>query len=130
MSSGQNPVIKYSISFKRKVVEEIEKEGLGIGEASRRYGIKGGSTVSKWVRKFGEYHLQTRIIRIETMEERDRIKQLEEENKKLKLALADAALANRCLEVVVEEANKIYKTDLKKKFADPAFSDSARTNRL
>ena len=129
MSSDHKSCIRYSISFKRKVVEEIAKDGLSIGEASRRYGIKGGQTVSKWLRKFGEEHLQTRIIRIETMEERDRLKQLEEENKKLKIALADSVLARDCLEFVVKEANKIYKTDLKKKFEDNASANSKKNTK-
>ena len=50
------------------------------------------------------------------MEEKDRIKKLEEEIKRLKLALADSVLAKDCLEVVIDEANKEYKTDLKKNF--------------
>jgi transposase len=121
MSTQHKTIIRYSISFKRKVVQEIEEEGLLIAEASRRYGIKGGQTVSKWVRKFGKYQLLNKIVRVETMEEKDRIKQLEAENKKLKLALADSTMAKRCLEVVIEEADKLYKTDLKKKLGERAF---------
>lgn len=113
-------VIRYSISFKRKVVQQIEEEGLLISEASRRYGIKGGQTVSKWVHKFGKYHLLNKIVRVETMEEKDRIKQLEEENKKLKIALADSTMAKRSLEVLIEEADKLYKTDLKKNLGEHA----------
>jgi len=120
MSTDQKTVIRYSISFKRKVVQEIEEEGLLIAEASRRYGIKGGQTVSKWVRKFGKYHLLNKIVRVETMEEKDRIKQLEQENKKLKIALADSTMAKHCLEVLIEEADKLYKTDLKKKLGERA----------
>ena len=120
MSTDQKTVIRYSISFKRKVVQEIEEEGLLIMEASRRYGIKGGQTVSNWVRKFGKYHLLNKTIRVETMEEKDRIKQLEEENKKLKIALADSTMAKRCLEVLIEEADKLYKTDLKKNLGERA----------
>ena len=52
------------------------------------------------------------------MGETDRLKQLEEDNKKLKLALADAYMAKECLEGVIKMANKEYKTDLKKNFGD------------
>jgi hypothetical protein len=58
------------------------------------------------------------------MDERDRIKQLEQENAKLKMALADSMMATRCLEVLVEEANKVYKTDLKKSLGETASSGS------
>jgi hypothetical protein len=63
------------------------------------------------------------------MEEKDRIKQLEEEVKKLKLALADSLLAQRSLEVLVEEANKEYKTDLKKNFGGSASTSSERSSK-
>jgi transposase-like protein len=123
-------LIRYSISFKRKVVEEIEEEGLGIAEAARRYGIKGGATIRKWLLKFGKHHLINKIIRVETMDERDRIKQLEQENAKLKMALADSMMATRCLEVLVEEANKVYKTDLKKSLGETASPNSKENTGL
>ena len=63
------------------------------------------------------------------MEEKDRIKQLEEEVKKLKLALADSMLAQRSLEVVIDEANKEYKTDLKKNFGGPGSVGSGKSSR-
>ena len=129
MSTGQKTIIRYSISFKRKVVREIEEEGLGIIEASRRYGIKGGATVRGWLRTFGKHHLLNKIMRVETMDEKDRIKQLEQENAKLKMALADSIMATRCLEVVIDEANKAYKTDLKKSLGDKVSPVSKKDTR-
>ena len=120
--------VRYSLSFKRQVVREIEEHGMGIEAIRRRYGIKGGSTIQTWLRKFGKTHLLNQIIRIETMEEKDRIKHLEQEIKKLKLALADSMLAQRSLEVVIDEANKEYKTDLKKSFGESALTDSGKSS--
>jgi transposase len=127
MTKGQRTVIRYSVSFKRRVVGEVE-EGGSVSELQRRYGIKGGSTIQKWLKQFGKERLLNKIIRVETMEEKDRIKQLEDEVKKLKLALADTMLAKRCLEVVIDEANKEYKTDLKKSFGDAAPGDSKKSS--
>jgi transposase-like protein len=126
MSTGQRTIVKYSICFKQKVVKEIEDEGLSIQESSRRYGIKGGSTVQKWIKKFGKYHLLNKVIRIETMEEKDRIKQLEEENKKLKIALADSLMEKRCLEVVIEEGDKQFNLGLKKKLEELVLGGSKK----
>lgn len=117
---------RYSISFKQQVVREIEQEGLEIAQAKRKYGIKGGITVQNWLRKFGRSHLLNQIIRVETMEEKDRIKQLEDQVKKLKLALADSLLAQRSLEVVIQEADKEYKTDLKKNFGELGSAGSGK----
>jgi transposase len=118
MTGSSNQTIRYSLSFKHQVVRDIEQNGLGLDFVRRKYGIKGSSTIQKWLRKFGKSHLIKQIIRVETMEEKDRIKQLEAEVKKLKLALADSMLAQRSLEVVIDEANKEYKTDLKKSFGE------------
>jgi len=62
------------------------------------------------------------------MDEKDRIKELEKEIKKLKLALADSMLAQRTLEVVIDEANKEYKTDLKKNFGESASTNSEKSS--
>ena len=46
--------------------------------------------------------------------EDDKIKQLELENKRLMISLADAMLAKELLEKLVEVADNQYQTDLKK----------------
>lgn len=116
MTNQVRTIRRYSLSFQKRVVQEAEEDGISISVLQRRYGINGGATIQKWIRKFGKSHLLNQIIRIETMEEKDRVKQLEDEIKRLKLALADSILAKDCLEVVIDEANKEYKTDLKKNF--------------
>ena len=120
---------RYSLSFKQHVVRELEEGGVTKNWIRKKYGIKGGSTLYKWICKFGKYHLINQVIRIETMEEKDRVKQLEEEIKKLKLALADSLLAQQCLEELIDEANKEYKTDLKKSFGDAASAGSAKNSK-
>ena len=126
MTKEPKPVVRYSLSFKQRVIREMEEQGLTKAEISRKYGIKGMRTIHQWIRKFGKNNLLNKNIRIETMEEKDRIKQLQEEIKKLKLALADSMLAQRGLEVVIEEANKEYKTDLKKSFGEAVLTNSKK----
>lgn len=128
MTNERRKVFRYSLSFKQQVIREIEQEGISIEAVKRKYGIKGGMTVQKWLRKFGKTQLLNQVIRIETMEEKDRIKGLEDEIKKLKLALADSLLAQRSLEVVIDEANKEYKTDLKKSFGESVSNDSLKSS--
>ena len=128
MTTQYKGQVRYSISFQQKIVREIEEEGLHIEQVKRRYGIRGAGTIQNWVRKFGKNHLLKKVVRIETMDEKDRIKQLEQEIKKLKMALADSVLAQKCLEVVIDEANKEYKTDLKKNFGDTPSPGSAKNS--
>src|SRR3954464_12730398 len=128
MTNWSGSVIRYSISFRQKVVREIEEEGLTIEAAKRRYGIGGGQTIQRWMRKFGKYHLLEKIIRIESMEEKDKVKKMQDEIRKLKEALADSMMAQKCLEAVIQEANKEYKTDLKKSFGSDASKDSEKSS--
>ncbi len=129
MTKGSKSIRRYSLSFKRQVVKELEEGGSTIEWVRKKYGIKGGSTIQNWISKFGKLHLLNQVIRIETMEEKDRIKHLEQEIKQLKLALADSVLAQRSLEVVIDEANKEFKTDLKKNFGDSASTGSEKNSK-
>lgn len=111
----QRKTVRYSISFKQMVVKEIET-GEGLEFIRKKYNIGGAATIQKWIKTFGKHHLLNKIIRVETMNEKDRLKQLEEDNKKLRLALADAYMAKDCLEGVIRMADEEYKTNLKKNF--------------
>lgn len=128
MTNERRKVFRYSLSFKQQVIREIEQEGISMEAVKRKYGIKGAMTVQTWLRKFGKTQLLNQVIRIETMDEKDRIKGLEDEIKKLKLALADSLLAQRSLEVVIDEANKEYRTDLKKSFGESVSNDSLKSS--
>jgi transposase-like protein len=113
MAKQHREIVRYSISFKQKVVNEVEG-GLGIEEARRRYAIQGSHTIQGWLKKFGKNNLLNKIVRVEMKGERDRIKDLEAEVKKLKIALADATLAKDALETLVDIVNEHYHTDVKK----------------
>jgi transposase-like protein len=119
--------VRYSLSFKRQIVQEVE-QGASKGSVRKKYGIRGGETINKWLRKFGKHHLINQTIRVETMEEKDRVKALEKEVQRLKMALADAFLAQRSLETVIDEANKLYGTDLKKNFGESASTGSKESS--
>ena len=114
MAKQQGTTLRYSISFKQKVVKEIEEEGLTFSEAMRRYGIKGGQTLQKWAVSFGKNDLLNKVVRVEMKGEKDRVKELEAQVKKLKIALADATLAKGALETLIEIVDEHYQTDVKK----------------
>jgi transposase-like protein len=124
MSKNQKTFYRYSSCFKEKVVREVSA-GSSISEVCRRYNIKGGSTVQYWLKKFGRTELLNTVIRVKMRSEDDKIKQLEAENKRLKIALADAVLAKDVLETLVGVADEHYQTDLKKNFGQKLFSDAA-----
>ena len=114
MTRQQKVITRYSISFKLKIVKEIEEEGYGIADIARRYGIKGGNTIQRWVKQLGKNHLLNKIVRVEMKGEKDRAKELETEIKRLKIALADATMEKHALETLIEIVDEHYQTDVKK----------------
>jgi transposase-like protein len=126
MAKQQQQTIRYSISFKQKVVREIEEEGLTFMRARKRYGIKGGETIQNWVRKFGKNHLLNKIVRVEMKGEKDRVKELEAELNKLKLALADATMEKHVLETLIDIVNEHYQTDVKKNLGQQLSKEATR----
>jgi len=93
-----NTAIRYSEAFKRQVVEEIATGKFSSAyRAQVAYGIKGNATVSKWIRKYGRDELIPRCVRIETMEEKDQLKEARKRIRELEAALADAHI-DQCLE--------------------------------
>lgn len=126
MTKQRKTILRYSLSFKQKVVREIEHEGLTISEVRRRYGISGYSTIRRWLIIFGKNDLLNRIVRVEMKGEKDRVKELQAEIKKLKLALADTTIEKHLLETLIDVANEHYHTDLKKNFGDQSSKKATR----
>lgn len=90
--------IRYSEAFKRQVVEEIARgRHTTIGAAQRAYGIRGSVTVPGWVRKYGREDLLPKRVRIETLKERDELKEARKRIRELEAAVADAHI-DHCLE--------------------------------
>ena len=84
-------VIRYSEAFKRQVVRELEEGRFDtIGHARRAYGIKGANTVPGWVRRYGSQELLPKLVRVQTMEERDELKEAKARIRELEAALSDA----------------------------------------
>lgn len=123
----QEKVIRYSEAFKLQVVKELEDGTLeSIEEARRVYGIGGSFTIHRWLKKYGKEHIRPKIVRIELPEEKDRIKELKEENRRLKMIISDisarevlerAYFAVLCKEKGVEDIEN-YKKKLDKKVSE------------
>lgn len=91
-------VRRYSEAFKRQVVEELEQgKFTSAFDAQQSYGILGDGTVSRWMKKYGRDNLFPKLVRIETMKEKDRVKEAHKRIRNLETALSDAHIDN-CLE--------------------------------
>lgn len=114
-------VTRYSEAFKRQVVDEIERgKYTSPFKARKAYKIPGSGTVERWVRKYGREDLLPKIIRVESLKERDEIKESRKRIKDLEVALADAhidcCLGNAFLEIACERMGTNME-DFKKKNA-------------
>lgn len=107
---------RYSLCFKQSVVRSIEEDGLSIGQARERFGIQGGATIQKWLKQFGKHHLLNKVIHVSTIKERDELSRLKSELKALKIAYADLSIDHIISEKVIEIADEMLGTDLKKKY--------------
>ena len=112
--SGQKEWIRYSEAFKQKVINEIEEGKHSIGEARKIYDIKGYGTIYEWIKKYGKNHLIGKVVRIEMKSEKDRLKELEKENKRLKEAMSDMYMENHALTNLIKLVENEYGIELKK----------------
>ena len=111
-------VKSYSESFKLKVLSEIEQGKYSKNEVQQVYGI-GTGTIYQWIRKYDRLSLMNKRIRIETMEEKDKIKDMEDQIARLKELLVDKDLKlfvnDMYLETISEQLGFKNVEELKKK---------------
>ncbi|MBL4656473.1 MAG: hypothetical protein JKX73_00615 [Flavobacteriales bacterium] len=107
--------IHYSAVFKNQVVSNVLSGKLSKDEAKRVYGIRGKSTVSKWIRKFESQEVRPVIMANETPnadlskeEALAKVKALEEA-----LRLAEIKAAGYSM--MIDIAEKEFKVPIRKK---------------
>ena len=111
----------YSMPFKMAVVEEVERTGIGVCAVSRKYGIQSESTVTAWLRKFGNFDVanktnkpmekskEQRLLELEA-----RVKLLERQNSRLQheLEMKDHKVA--FFDMMIDMAEEEFKIDIRK----------------
>ena len=81
--------ILYSRAFKLQVVREVESGKHCAHEAQHKYGVKGSTTVMRWVRQYGSGKYG-KVIRVEHPDELSVNARLRQQLRQAKEALADA----------------------------------------
>ncbi len=104
---------RYSEAFKKQVVREYEAGASG-WDLREKYGIKGGSTVTNWVKKYGREGSRYKLMVIQKPEEQARVKQLEKRVQELESALAQTTLDKLMLESLLEVVEEEEGIALKK----------------
>lgn len=120
-----NRIIKhYSEAFKHKVLESIRQGRYTKLEASRIFGTSCG-IISYWIKKYDRSLLNIRI-RVEDINEQDRLKALQERITELEKALADSQVQNFKLRayqaVAFQKLGYESSEDLEKKNGRPPYT--------
>ena len=130
----QRIVVRYSMSFKRHVVEELESGRFSnISEVQKHYGIAGTATVRNWLVKYGRNHLCAKVVRVEKPNEKNQILQLKRQIKQLKEALgqtqAENVINQEFLKIACEQMGK-YLDSFKKKVGTELFRSQVNSRKL
>ena len=104
----------YSEALKLEVVEAIVGKKLSQAEACSRYGIKGHSTILKWITKYQGAKMKRGNQNSAKTAKVNESEKLLEEKKQLEQALLKATVRVHCLETLIEKAEAQYGTDFKK----------------
>ncbi len=99
----------YSLAFKLQVVSEVEKGELSYKQAQRKYGIQGRSTVLVWIRKHSILDWKERPVMSHKKTPEQRIKELE-------TLLAREKEKVHVLNIAIDIADDMLKTDIRKKY--------------
>lgn len=108
-----NKVRRYSEAFKLQVVSEYEA-GSNISDLQKKYGITGGSTIRRWIKKYAKEGFRHELIRIQTAEEAGRVRELEKQVQELERVLGKVMLEKLKLESILEELEETYGVEVKK----------------
>jgi transposase len=104
---------RYSEAFKRRVVAEYET-GTIISDLQKKYGITGGMTIPNWIKKYAKQGFRHELVRIQTAEEANRVKELEQQVQELEQTLGKVVLEKLKLESILEELEETYGVEVKK----------------
>jgi len=100
----------YSLSFKKQVVQELDKGLLNMVELRAKYGIGGKSTISRWSKEYGNLRFNEKALVGRPMKDKlkQRIKELERQ-------LEDEKFKVLAYETLIEIVKKEDGIDLLKK---------------
>lgn len=123
---NERVIVRYSSCFKRHVVAELESGRFSsICQAMSHYGITGGSTIKKWLSRYGRNELCAKVVRVEKPNEKDQIQALKKQIRQLKEALgqtqAEKVIGDEFLKIACEDMG-LDVEDFKKKAGGELFT--------
>ena len=111
----------YSVEFKKQVVEDIVKTGLGISNAMIKYSIGSERSVYRWLRKYKKFYTDDKnttlpIMEKEKLASEDLSKEvLIKQKESLEVQLKQALLELEASKILIDIAKEEFNIDLRKK---------------
>lgn len=112
----------YSFAFKLSVVREVESGELGIKAAARKYGIQSHSTVTNWLRKYGNFDLDNKSTLAlskspeqKLLELEQKVRLLEKQKAALEKQVATADKKAIFFDMMIDIAEEEFKIPIRKK---------------
>lgn len=112
----------YSLSFKLKIVEEVEKGEKTYKEAQREYGIQGRSTVLVWLRKHGRLDWKKESTMKDKSTPRKEIRDLKRQIERLKKE-------KEVLQIAIDIAEEDLKVPIRKKYLAKLSKDAEKNGK-
>jgi transposase-like protein len=103
----------YSDAFKQKVVSEIIQGKFSVEEARKVYDIRGTATLRRWMVAQGKSEHLGRVVRIETKDEKDRIRELEKQIRDYHKVISNLELKILYQDTLLKIGKEKYGLDLK-----------------
>lgn len=126
----------YSYVFKLGVVREVESGELGIKSAARKYGIQSHSTVTNWLRKYGNLdwenksHLSlTKSPEQKLLELEAKVLLLEKQKASLEKKLESSDKKVIIFDMMIDIAEEEFKIPIRKKSLPEQSTDSKPNTR-
>jgi len=119
----------YSYAFKLNVVQEVEQGELGITAAARKYGIQFESTVSRWLRKYGNFNWQNQRPSNMPKSPQQKLLELEQQLQLLKKKNAQLEQADNksiIFDMMIDLAEKEYKIPIRKNSCPEQSTDTEK----
>lgn len=104
----------YSDAFKQKVVEEIIQGKFSVEEARKVYDIRGTATLRRWLIAQGKSEHLGRVVRIETKDEKDKIREMEKKIRDYHKVISNLELKILLQETLIRIGKEKYGIDLTK----------------
>ena len=117
---------RFSESFKRKKVQEIESGQVKISEICRVYQIRKQS-VYKWLQKYGSMQQKKERLIVETESDTLKVIELQRRVAELERIIGQKQIEIDFKDKMIELAEEVYHVDIKKKFCTRPSSGSETT---